>query len=160
MSDLKSSWDHYRTFLAVMAGGSLSAAARELGLTQPTVGRHIEALERSSGMQLFLRTPQGLSPTEAALALAPYAQTMEASAAALRRAASSALTTVAGTVRISASEIVGIEVLPPILGDLQERHPGLVIELSTSDAVEDLLNQQAVATALADVKTIGFDAVP
>lgn len=143
MSEIDPSWDLYRTFLAVLSEGSLSAAARDLGLTQPTVGRHVDALEQAVGFELFMRTPQGLRPTEAALALRPYAETMAASAAALRRAATGTLLEVSGSVRISASEVIGVEVLPPILAALQEEHPRLVIELSPSDAVEDLLRQQA-----------------
>ena len=103
----------------------------------------MDALEQAVGFELFMRTPQGLRPTEAALALRPYAETMAASAAALRRAATGTLLEVSGTVRISASEVIGVEVLPPILAALQEEHPRLVIELSPSDAVEDLLRQQA-----------------
>lgn len=136
-------WDYYRTFLAVLREGSLSGAARSLGLTQPTVGRHVDALEEASGEPLFLRTPKGLLPTPTALTMRPHAEAMAATAAALERAASGSLDRISGTVRISASEVIGIEVLPPILADLQERHPGLVIELSPSDAVEDLLNQAA-----------------
>lgn len=136
-------WDYYRTFLAVLREGSLSAAARSLGLTQPTVGRHVDALEQASGEPLFLRTPKGLLPTEIALQMRPHAEAMAATAAALDRAASGSADGVSGTVRISASEVIGIEVLPPILAKLQEAHPGLTIELSLSDVVEDLLNQAA-----------------
>ncbi|MDP2120844.1 MAG: LysR family transcriptional regulator [Hoeflea sp.] len=136
-------WGHYRTFLAILNEGSQSGAARALGLTQPTVGRHLDALEQASGKPLFLRSHQGLAPTETALAMRAYAETMASSAAALARAASGDAASPEGTVRISASEVVGLEVLPPILADLQDRHPRLAIELSLSDAVEDLLGQQA-----------------
>lgn len=137
------SWDHYRTFLAVLEEGSLSGAARALGLTQPTVGRHMDALEAASGAPLFLRTPRGLLPTETALQMKRHAETMAATAAALARVASAAPGEVKGTVRISASEVMGVEVLPPILAELQESHPGLSVELSLSDAVEDLLRREA-----------------
>lgn len=136
-------WDLYRSLLAVLTHGSLSAAARELGLTQPTIGRHIEALEDLLGQQLFTRSQQGLAPTEAALALKPFAELIASTSAALIRAASGERDRVSGTVRISASEVIGIEVLPPILADLQDRHPDLVIELSTTDEVEDVLNRAA-----------------
>ncbi len=136
-------WDYYRTFLAVLREGSLSGAARDLGLTQPTVGRHIDALEQASGEALFLRTPKGLLPTPIALQMRGHAEAMAATAAALERAASGRIDRVSGTVRISASEVIGIEVLPPILAHLQEEHPDLAIELSLSDQVEDLLNQAA-----------------
>ncbi len=137
------SWDFYRTFLAVLKEGSLSAAARELGLTQPTVGRHVDAMEATLGYPLFVRSPHGLLPTDAALALKPYAETLAATSAALLRAASGQRDTVSGTVRISASEVIGIEVLPPILSELHAAYPALTIELSASDTVEDLLRQEA-----------------
>lgn len=143
MNRIEPSWDFYRTFLTVLQQGSLSAAARELGLTQPTIGRHIDALETSIGFQLFIRSPQGLIPTEAATDLRPHAQQLASNAAALLRAASGLGGGVRGTVRISASEVIGIEVLPPMLATLNDRHPDLIIELSLSDAVEDLLHQEA-----------------
>lgn len=136
-------WDLYRSLLAVLTHGSLSAAARELGLTQPTIGRHIEALEDLLDQQLFTRSQQGLAPTEAALALKPFAELIASTSAALIRAASGERNRVSGTVRISASEVIGIEVLPPILVRLQDRHPDLVIELSATDDVEDVLNRAA-----------------
>jgi DNA-binding transcriptional LysR family regulator len=140
---MEPSWDFYRTFLAVIDHGSLSAAARELGLTQPTVGRHIDALEQTIGSQLFIRSQSGLLPTEAALELRPYAETLASTSAALLRTASGHRQRVAGTVRISASEVIGVEVLPAILAPLMEAHPELDIELSASDAIEDLLNREA-----------------
>jgi len=137
------SWDLYRTFLAVLREGSLSGAARSLGLTQPTVGRHIEALEQAVGFQLFTRSQRGLAATEAALELRPYAEVLSSTAASLLRAASGQGAAVKGTVRVSASEVVGVEVLPPILAALRERHSALVIELALSNAVEDLLQREA-----------------
>ena len=81
-------WDLYRSFLAVLQQGSLSAAARGLGLTQPTIGRHIDALEQAIGAELFTRSQTGLLPTDAATDLRPYAETLAATAAALLRSAS------------------------------------------------------------------------
>lgn len=138
-----SDWDHYRSFLAVLTAGSLSAAARALGLTQPTVGRHVHALEQAVGSTLFLRSPQGLIPTETARAMMPYAETMAATAAALMRTATASSSLPRGSVRISCSEVMGIEVLPPILAELKQRYPELEIELSLSDEVEDLMKQEA-----------------
>tara|TARA_R110002020_G_scaffold16307_19_gene57720 strand:- start:10233 stop:11144 length:912 start_codon:yes stop_codon:yes gene_type:complete len=143
MSTLALDWDHYRTFLAILQEGSQSGAARALGLTQPTIARHLDALERAAGKPLFLRSYQGLVPTETALSMRSYAETMAASAAALARAASGDGDSPEGTVRISASEVIGLEVLPPILTELQHRYPRLKIELSLSDMVEDILKQQA-----------------
>jgi DNA-binding transcriptional LysR family regulator len=136
-------WDLYRTFLAVVQERSLSGAARALGLTQPTVGRHIDALEQALGFQLFTRSQHGLAPTEGAQELRPYAEALAATAASLLRAASAPGDTVRGTVRITSSEVVGAEVLPPILTALREQHPRLVIELVLSNVMEDLLRRDA-----------------
>ncbi len=123
--------------------GSLSGAARALGLTQPTIGRHVDALEQALGLPLFLRSQLGFLPTETALALRPYAQTLASTATALLRVASSQGGGVRGTVRISASQIVGVEVLPPILAGLRAAYPELVIELTLSNRIEDLLRREA-----------------
>lgn len=140
MNDL--SWDIYRTFLAVLRGGSLSAAGRQLGLAQPTVGRHVTALEEAIGHPLFTRSQQGLLPTDAARALQPYAEQLAATTAAMQRIASGDLAAVSGTVRIGASDVIGVEVLPPILAALQDAYPALELELSLSDNLEDLLNRE------------------
>jgi DNA-binding transcriptional LysR family regulator len=143
MTKTEPSWDFYRTFLAVLKEGSLTGAARVLGLTQPTVGRHIDALEEAMGFQLFTRSQHGLAATPAALELRPHAETLSSAAASLLRTASGQGGAVKGTVRVSASEVVGVEILPPILADLRERHPDLDIELVLSNAVEDLLRRDA-----------------
>jgi DNA-binding transcriptional LysR family regulator len=135
-------WSLYRSFLSVLRTGSLSAAAREEGLTQPTVGRHIDSLEKALGVSLFTRSQHGLLPTEAAVELRPYAESLEATAAALVRAAVGR-SEARGTVRVTASEVVGAEVLPPILARLHEAHPELVIELVLSNRTEDLLQREA-----------------
>ena len=137
------SWDHARTFLAVFDEGSLSAAARALKLAQPTVRGHVQQLERALGTVLFTRSVTGLMPTEAAHALIPHARAMSLAHASLARAATVAPGEIAGSVRLSVSELVGIEVVPPMLASLRERHPGLVVELSLSDAPVDLLGQEA-----------------
>jgi DNA-binding transcriptional LysR family regulator len=136
-------WALYRTLLAVLDEGSLSAAARSLGLTQPTVARHIDALEAALQADLFVRSQRGLDPTDLAQSLRLHAQVMATTAAALLRTASATLGNVAGTVRISASDVVGVEHLPPILARLRRDHPALVIELMLSDRLEDLLAREA-----------------
>ncbi|HEY5072673.1 MAG TPA: LysR family transcriptional regulator [Caulobacteraceae bacterium] len=143
MSTRNPSWELYRSFLAVVGAGSLSAAARSLGLSQPTVGRHIEALERELDAVLFTRSPGGLRPTEAALALRPHAEVMAAAAQALVRTASGGAGEVRGTVRLTASELVGAEVLPAMLAGFRELHPGVDIELALTNEQEDLLRRDA-----------------
>ena len=136
-------WESQRAFLAVLREGSLSGAARALGVAQPTVRRRLEALEQSVGTTLFTRSPTGLTPTEAARALGQYADAMATAAAAFTRAASADAGAAGGTVRITASDVIGAEVLPAILADLRRAHPGLVLELHLSNRNEDLLSQEA-----------------
>jgi DNA-binding transcriptional LysR family regulator len=136
-------WELYRTFLEVVRDGSLSGAARKLALTQPTVGRHIDALEASLELSLFTRSPQGLKATPAALDLVGYAETMAAASAALRRTASGGAKADRGTVRVAASEMIGCEVLPPILASFRDSHPGITLELALSNRNEDLLRRDA-----------------
>ncbi len=137
-------WSLYRTFLAVMDAGSLSGAARALGIAQPTVGRQIEALEAALGGEpLFTRSPGGLRPTRAAQALAPHAQAMAAAAETLVRTAQGDAEAMSGVVRLTASDIVGAEVLPPILTEFRETWPHIDIELSLSNRQEDLLRRDA-----------------
>lgn len=136
-------WELYRSFLAVLEEGSLSGAARALGLTQPTVGRHISALEAALGLSLFTRSQSGLLPTEAARALREDAQAMQTTAAALERTARGLGEGVRGAVRLSASEIMGVEVLPPILAAVQTAHPGLEVELVLSNRLHDLVRREA-----------------
>jgi DNA-binding transcriptional LysR family regulator len=138
-----SDWDLYRSFLGVLREGSLSAAARKLGLTQPTLGRHIDALEGSLGTKLFARSQRGLIPTQAARELAIHAEAMEAAAEAFRRAASGDAAETAGTVRLTASNMIGAEVLPPILAAFREKHANIAIELALSNRNQDLSRREA-----------------
>ncbi|AEI79290.1 transcriptional regulator LysR family [Cupriavidus necator N-1] len=136
-------WEWYRAFLHVLETGSLSAAGRAMGLTQPTVGRHIDSLEAALGLKLFTRSFDGFAPTDAAHELKPYAAGIAATAAAMRRVASGHGAGVRGTVRLSASEVIGVEVLPPILAALHNEHPELEIELVLSNQADDLLRRDA-----------------
>lgn len=135
-------WELYRSFLAVLQEGSLSAAARSLGLTQPTVGRHITALEAHFGLSLFTRSQVGLMPTDAALSLRADAEAIQSTAAALERNAGGLGKEVQGAVRISASEVIGVEVLPPILAELRVQHPKLQLELVLSNRLQDVVRRE------------------
>ena len=142
MTEPRPDWDHYRAFLAVLTEGSLSGAARALGLSQPTLGRQVAALEASLGVALFTRSPGGLLPTEAARQLQPHAEAMASAVAALVRAATPD-DGERGVVRITASDVIGGTVLPPILAALRESHPRIDIELVLSNRNEDLLRRDA-----------------
>ena len=136
-------WELYRSFLAVLSHGSLSGAARALDIAQPTVGRHVVALERALRMPLFTRSQTGLLPLESALSLRPYAEAMSSAAAALERAAASQGSGVRGVVRVTSSEVIGVEVLPAIVARLRERYPDLQVELVLSTRLQDLLQREA-----------------
>lgn len=143
MDNLEPDWALYRSFLAVIREGSLSAAAASLKLTQPTLGRHIDGLEASLGTPLFTRSRMGLAPTDAALELLPHVETMEAAAAALLRTSSGEAAEERGTVRLTTSEIMGAEVLPAMLAQFRELHPHIDIELNLDDRQQDLLRRDA-----------------
>jgi len=136
-------WDELRTFLEVMRDGSLSGAGRRLGIAQPTVGRHIDALEAALGVPLFARSPRGLAPTQAAAILAPHVEAMAAASAALARAAAGEASVDQGVVRVTASEIVGCEVLPAIFATFHANNPGVAIELALTNRNEDLSRRDA-----------------
>jgi DNA-binding transcriptional LysR family regulator len=136
-------WDLYRSFLAVFREGSLSGAARALDLTQPTIGRHLDALEEALGTPLFTRSPSGLRPTPGAAALVPHVEAMASAAGALRRAASGEAVEERGAVRVTASEMIGVEVLPPAFASFREAHPRIDVELVLSNRTADLLRREA-----------------
>jgi DNA-binding transcriptional LysR family regulator len=143
MAKIEPGWELYRTFLEVIRDGTLSGAARKLDLTQPTVGRHVDMLEKALGLALFSRSPQGLKATPAALELVSHAEAMAAASAALRRAASGGGSADRGTIRVTASEMVGCEVLPPMLARFRQQQPGITIELAINNRNEDLLRREA-----------------
>jgi DNA-binding transcriptional LysR family regulator len=136
-------WDLFQSLHAVLQAGSLSAAAKSRGLTQPTLGRHIEALEQKLGAPLFLRSPRGLTPTDLAHQLVPHLAEMNAAAAAALRDAAGATDSLKGAIRITASQIMGAEVLPPILGRFRREHPEIDLELVLSNKTEDLSRRDA-----------------
>lgn len=137
------SWDHWRSFLAVLDTGSLSGAAGQLGLTQPTLGRHIEALEAGLETSLFVRSVRGLTPTDTALSLRPHAEAMQSAAAALVRSASAPAEALSGTIRLTVSEFMGAHVIPGILAPFVEEHPDIAVELVLSDHTDDLSAREA-----------------
>ncbi|MFN8828917.1 MAG: LysR family transcriptional regulator [Labrys sp. (in: a-proteobacteria)] len=137
------SWDLIASMRAVLETGSLSAAARSRGVTQPTIRRHVDEIEAALGVALFTRSPNGLIPTSAARDIAPYAQDIDALVAALVRTASAERDSIAGTVRLSCSEVMAAEVLPALLAPFLDTHADLAIELVASNRVENLLRRDA-----------------
>jgi DNA-binding transcriptional LysR family regulator len=137
------SWELYRSFLGVLKQGSLSGAARALDIAQPTVGRHIAALEKSLGIALFTRSQTGLMPTEAAQSLRGLAESMQSIAASFERAAARQGAGIRGTVRVTCSDVIGVEVLPEIVTALRDQYPELTVELVLTNRVQDLLHREA-----------------
>jgi DNA-binding transcriptional LysR family regulator len=136
-------WSLWRSFAAVVAEGSLSAAARKLRLSQPTLGRHVEALERALNVPLFERTLSGLRPTDAALKLYEPVANAERSLAEAAIVAEGTSGDLSGTVRITSSTVTSHYILPPILGDVRREFPSIAIELVPTDSVENLLLRES-----------------
>ena len=136
-------WNLIRGFLGVLDHGSLSAAARELNVSQPTLTRHISELESVLGVTLFERGREGALPTQAAIGIAASARAMADSAAALGLAAAGKASEVSGTVRITASQVVATYLVPAIVADMLVAMPGLEVELVSSNALDNLLRRDA-----------------
>ncbi|MEX3011618.1 LysR family transcriptional regulator [Hoeflea sp. TYP-13] len=136
-------WNLIRSFLAVAEHGTLAAAADHLGVSQPTLGRHIDALENSLGLILFVRGRSGMSLTEAGLSIVDDARAMRAEAERLTVKAAGRAQSVSGTVRITASEVVSTYILPSVLAALGDAEPDIQIELVPSNTVENLLSRDA-----------------
>jgi DNA-binding transcriptional LysR family regulator len=143
MATANPDWALWRSFAAVVAEGSLSAAARRIGYSQPTLGRHIEALEQQLGVLLFDRTLQGLKPTATALRLYEPVRAAEQSLSEAALVAEGSDGRLEGTVRITASEIVSHYILPPMLRQLRVEYPAIQIELVPTDSAENLLLREA-----------------
>lgn len=136
-------WSLLQSFVRVARAGSLSAAARACAISQPTLGRHIRALEAALDQPLFARSPQGQILTPMGMRLLEHAGTMEEAAARLAMTAAGASTRLEGTVRITAAQIVAHWHLPPILARLRAEEPGIQVDLVASDAIGNLMHREA-----------------
>lgn len=136
-------WNLAKTLLAVADEGSLSAAARALGQTQPTVSRQIAALEHSLGVTLFERTGRSVSLTQAGVELLDHVRSMANGANMLSLAASGKSQSIEGKVLITASELMSAYILPPILNELCRKAPLLEIDVVADNGVRDLMRREA-----------------
>ncbi|WP_127597993.1 LysR family transcriptional regulator [Nitratireductor alexandrii] len=136
-------WNLIKSFVAVAEAGSLSAAARTLRASQPTLGRHVAELERALGVTLFRRGRGGYVLSEDGAALLDRARVVREHAAALSRLALGTSEQVSGTVRIAASEVMAAYALPPLAAALALEEPGIEIEIVASNQVENLLRRDA-----------------
>lgn len=122
-------WDDLRTFLAIARHGTLSAAARALGVHQPTMGRRLAALEQRAGARLLLKTPRGYTLTASGEAILGNVERIEAEALAVERRITGRDVRLEGIVRITTVESFAAEVVMPILAGLRQGHPGIAVEL-------------------------------
>lgn len=136
-------WNQLKAFLETAETGSLSAAARKLGLSQPTLSRQVAAVERQLGATLFDRVGKSMVLTDTGLALLEHARLMGAAAADLTLAATGQSQAVDGVVTVSATEAAAALLLPAVLLRLRQQAPGIVIDLVASDALSDLRRREA-----------------
>jgi DNA-binding transcriptional LysR family regulator len=140
---MKFDWNRARAFLVTAEEGSLSAAARALGMAQPTLGRQVDALEEELGVILFERVGRGFTLTPSGLELLEHVRAMGTAANRVSLAASGQSQTIEGTIRIAASEVHAAMLLPPIIARLRQAEPGIHIEILASSVSSDLLRREA-----------------
>lgn len=139
----KMDWNQLRAFLETAETGSLSAAARKLGLTQPTLSRQVAAIEARMGVTLFERVGKSMALTPTGLDLLEHAKAMGAAAEALALAATGRSQAIEGVVSVSASDLVAARLVPALVRQLREQEPGIAIEVISSNALSDLLRREA-----------------
>lgn len=136
-------WNQARAFLVTAEEGSLSAAARALGLTQPTLSRQVAALEESLGVVLFERVAKSLILTEAGVELAEHVRAMGEAASRVSLSASGQSQKIEGLVTVSATDIMACYLLPDILKVLREKEPGIEIRIQCTNSLSDLRRREA-----------------
>lgn len=136
-------WNQARAFLVTAEEGSLSAAARALGMAQPTLGRQVAALQEELGVVLFERAGRGLVLTPSGLELLDHVRAMGEAAGRVSLAAGGQSQAVTGTVSITANEIDSAFLLPPIVAKLRREAPGIVLQIVSSNAALDLRRREA-----------------
>ena len=140
---VKFDWNRARAFLVTAEEGSLSAAARALGMAQPTLGRQVDALETELGVVLFERVGRGLELTPSGLELLEHVRSMGEAANRVSLTAAGQSQSIEGTICIAASETYAAILLPPILAKLRRREPGIHIEIVASSKPSDLRRREA-----------------
>ncbi len=136
-------WNRARAFLVTAEEGSFSAAARALGVAQPTVGRQVAALEDELGVALIERVPRGVELTPTGLELVEHIRAMNEAAARVSRVAAGQSLSLEGKVSITASEVISAHILPPIVRAIREDYPGIELDLVASNRPSDLRQREA-----------------
>ncbi len=140
---VKFDWNKARAFLVTVEEGSLSAAARALGMAQPTLGRQVDGLERELGIVLFERVGRGLRLTPSGLELLDHVRDMGEAAGRVSMTALGQSQALEGTVCISASETYAAVLLPPIIAKLRIMEPGIQVEIVVTNYASDLRRREA-----------------
>lgn len=140
---IKFDWNRARAFLVTAEEGSLSRAAKALGMSQPTLGRQVSALEKELGVALFERSGRGLELTPSGMALLEHVRTMADAANYVSLTATGRSQALEGTVRLSTSEVVAALLLPPLVRKLRLQHPHIHIDLIASNDMSDLKRREA-----------------
>ena len=140
---VKFDWNRVRAFLVTAEEGSLSAASRALSIAQPTLGRQIKALEAELGVALFERSGRGLEITYSGRDLLEHARNMGDAANKLSLVSSSKSESLEGNIAITATEMMAVSILPPLVCKLRKLEPGITIELISSNQASDLMRREA-----------------
>jgi len=136
-------WNRARAFFVTVEEGSLSAAAKALNMSQPTLGRQVSALEKELGISLFERVGRGFEITRSGMELYEHVKAMSEAANKLSLAASGRSQSIEGHVVISASVTTSAYILPPLIHKLRQKEPGIQIEIVSTNALSDLRKREA-----------------
>lgn len=140
---VKFDWNRARAFLVTAEEGSLSAAARALGMSQPTLGRQVDALEEELGVILFERVGRGFTLTPSGVELLEHVRSMGEAANRVSLTAAGQAQTIEGSICIAASETYSAVLLPPIIARLRAVEPGIRVEIVASNQTSDLRRREA-----------------
>ncbi|WP_108861507.1 LysR family transcriptional regulator [Ruegeria sp. Alg231-54] len=140
---VKFDWNKARAFLVTAEEGSLSAAARALGMAQPTLGRQVDGLEQELGIVLFERVGRGLTLTPSGLELLDHVRDMGEAAGRVSMTALGQSQALEGTICISASETYAAVLLPPVIAKLRILEPGIQVEIVVANHASDLRRREA-----------------
>lgn len=140
---IKFDWNHARAFFVTVEEGSLSAAAKALNMSQPTLGRQVSALEKELGVSLFERVGRGYEITRSGMELYEHVKAMGEAANNLSLTASGRSQSIEGIVSISATNMMSAYILPALIHRLRQREPGIQIEMVSTNALSDLRKREA-----------------
>jgi DNA-binding transcriptional LysR family regulator len=136
-------WSDLRVFLAIAREGSLGAAGRKLGQSQPTMGRRLRALERAVGQTLFQRTGEGFVLTGEGASVLAHAERIEEEALAFERQLGGQHRQLDGVLRLSSSDWFGVHLLAPVLAEFAALQPRIVVDLLTDSRLYSLPRREA-----------------